>query len=101
VTADGSLIGPASPAGLSSAGTATTAETASPDGPPLNGSGAGTGLIGLAERVRLTGGEIDHGVGPDGEFRLRALLPFPGPDTPAAPAISRTPGTPAKPSGPA
>jgi signal transduction histidine kinase len=46
-------------------------------GPSLDGSGAGTGLIGLTERVRLTGGEIDHGVAPDGEFRLRALVPWP------------------------
>ena len=48
-----------------------------PAGPPINGSG--TGLIGLTERVRLTGGEIDHTVGADGEFRLRARLPWPGP----------------------
>jgi signal transduction histidine kinase len=44
-------------------------------GPPINGSG--TGLIGLTERVRLTGGELDHAVGADGEFRLRARLPWP------------------------
>jgi signal transduction histidine kinase len=46
-------------------------------GPLLNGSGTGTGLIGLTERVRLTGGELDHAVGADGEFRLRARLPWP------------------------
>ena len=46
-------------------------------GPSLNGSGTGTGLIGLTERARLTGGELDHGVGPDGQFRLRASLPWP------------------------
>jgi signal transduction histidine kinase len=47
--------------------------------PPLNGTGTGTGtgLIGLTERVRLTGGELDHAVGPNGEFRLRARLPWP------------------------
>ena len=45
--------------------------------PSLNGSGTGTGLIGLTERVRLTGGEIDHGIGADGQFRLRARLPWP------------------------
>ncbi|HEV7804995.1 MAG TPA: histidine kinase [Solirubrobacteraceae bacterium] len=37
--------------------------------------GAGTGLIGLAERVSLAGGELDHGVDPDGAFVLRARLP--------------------------
>jgi signal transduction histidine kinase len=37
--------------------------------------GAGTGLIGLAERVALAGGELEHGVDPDGAFVLRARLP--------------------------
>jgi len=62
------------------------AEGPSAAGPSLNGSGAGTGLIGLTERVRLTGGEIDHGVAPDGQFRLRALLPWPA--VPAAPELA-------------
>ena len=39
--------------------------------------GSGTGLIGLTERVRLAGGELDHAVSADGEFRLRARLPWP------------------------
>ncbi len=38
--------------------------------------GAGTGLIGLAERVSLTGGELEHGVDADGAFVLRARLPL-------------------------
>jgi signal transduction histidine kinase len=38
--------------------------------------GSGTGLIGLTERVRLAGGELDHQV-TDGEFRLFARLPWP------------------------
>jgi len=42
-------------------------------GAPL--PGAGTGLIGLAERVTLAGGELEHGVDPDGAFVLRARLP--------------------------
>jgi signal transduction histidine kinase len=55
--------------------------------PSLNGRGTGTGLIGLAERVRLTGGEIDCGLEQDGQFRLRAQLPWPvTSDTPAGPA---------------
>jgi len=37
--------------------------------------GAGTGLIGLAERVSLAGGELEHGIDPDGAFVLRARLP--------------------------
>ncbi|MEA2316198.1 MAG: hypothetical protein QOD44_387 [Solirubrobacteraceae bacterium] len=41
--------------------------------PPL--PGAGTGLIGLAERVTLAGGELESGVDPTGAFVLRARLP--------------------------
>jgi signal transduction histidine kinase len=37
--------------------------------------GAGTGLIGLAERVTLAGGELESGVDPGGAFVLRARLP--------------------------
>ena len=51
----------------------------SPARPPAaSGSplpGAGTGLIGLAERVTLAGGELESGVDPDGAFVLRARLP--------------------------
>jgi signal transduction histidine kinase len=43
-------------------------------GPAIGGSG--TGLIGLTERVRLAGGELDHQAA-DGEFRLSARLPWP------------------------
>ena len=43
-------------------------------GPAIGGSG--TGLIGLTERVRLAGGELDHAA-TDGEFRLSARLPWP------------------------
>ena len=42
-------------------------------GSPL--PGAGTGLIGLAERVTLAGGRLEHGVDPEGAFVLRASLP--------------------------
>ena len=44
---------------------------------PLPGSG--TGLVGLVERVGLAGGAIEHGWTADGEFRLRATLPWPQP----------------------
>ena len=73
-------------------GSADTAE------PSLNGSGTGTGLIGLTERARLTGGQLDHGVTADGQFRLRARLPWPvGPPGPAEPAPSAEPAHPADP----
>ncbi len=49
------------------------AAVAVPAASPL--PGAGTGLIGLAERVSLTGGELEHGIDPDGAFVLRARLP--------------------------
>ncbi|RCK68757.1 histidine kinase [Desertihabitans brevis] len=39
--------------------------------------GAGSGLAGLAERVGLEGGRLQHGV-VDGDFRLRAVLPWRG-----------------------
>jgi signal transduction histidine kinase len=38
--------------------------------------GAGRGLVGLTERVRLAGGQLDHAAAPD-EFRLHAWLPWP------------------------
>ena len=38
--------------------------------------GSGTGLVGLTERVRLAGGELDHQI-TGGEFRLSARLPWP------------------------
>ena len=66
-------------------------ELANPVGPAdpvINGSG--TGLIGLTERVRLAGGEIDHTISADGEFVLRAWLPWPqSPSTaePTEPAV--------------
>jgi signal transduction histidine kinase len=71
-------------------------ELANPVGPadPVT-NGGGTGLIGLTERVRLAGGEIDHTISADGEFVLRAWLPWPaeaaetaetaGPAEPAVP----------------
>jgi signal transduction histidine kinase len=38
--------------------------------------GAGSGIIGLAERVSLAGGRLEHG-NAAGDFRLRAWLPWP------------------------
>jgi signal transduction histidine kinase len=39
-------------------------------------SGTGTGLIGLAERVALLGGRLEHGPDASGDFVLRATLPW-------------------------
>jgi hypothetical protein len=36
--------------------------------------GAGSGLIGLAERVALAGGTLEHGPDERGDFVLRARL---------------------------
>jgi signal transduction histidine kinase len=43
---------------------------------PLALPGAGTGLVGLAERVELAGGELRHGPDEAGDFVLRATLPW-------------------------
>ncbi|MDW5594036.1 histidine kinase dimerization/phosphoacceptor domain-containing protein [Conexibacter stalactiti] len=39
--------------------------------------GAGTGLVGLGERVALAGGALEHGPDANGDFLLRATLPLP------------------------
>ncbi|MEU8626231.1 histidine kinase [Streptomyces sp. NPDC048669] len=51
---------------------------------PLETTGTGHGLVGMRERVRLTGGTLDTGPLPDGGFRVAARLPLP----PAAPPSS-------------
>ena len=38
-------------------------------------AGAGAGLIGLAERLALIGGNLEHGARTDGDFVLRATVP--------------------------
>ena len=48
----------------------TGARPAAPVGRP------GAGLTGLRERVTLLGGTLDAGPGPDGGYRVRAVLPF-------------------------
>ena len=37
----------------------------------------GRGLVGIAERVSMCGGVLEHGNGQEGGFRLRAVLPLP------------------------
>ncbi|MFJ8307982.1 MULTISPECIES: sensor histidine kinase [unclassified Streptomyces] len=49
---------------------------------PLEGSGTGHGLVGMRERVRLTGGHLDTGPLPDGGFRVAARLPLDPPSVP-------------------
>jgi signal transduction histidine kinase len=48
--------------------------------PALGGApvrrGRGAGLVGLAERVSLAGGELTYGPNADGDFVLRAILPW-------------------------
>jgi signal transduction histidine kinase len=47
--------------------------------PPADLPGSGSGLVGLAERIRLVGGSMDSGpVGPGGRdgWRLRAVVPW-------------------------
>ncbi|MFD9455729.1 sensor histidine kinase [Streptomyces sp. NPDC059985] len=46
----------------------------------LESSGTGHGLVGMRERVRLTGGTLDTGPLPDGGFRVAARLPLNGGD---------------------
>ncbi|GAA4227248.1 histidine kinase [Actinomadura meridiana] len=47
-----------------------------PAKPGLAMPGAGAGLVGLAERVALLGGTLEHGRTGDGRFRLHARLPL-------------------------
>jgi signal transduction histidine kinase len=37
----------------------------------------GSGLVGIAERLSMCGGVLEHGDGEHGGFRLRATLPVP------------------------
>ncbi|WP_335932164.1 sensor histidine kinase [Streptomyces sp. PTD5-9] len=45
-------------------------------GSPLEATGTGHGLVGMRERVRLTGGTLDTGPLPDGGYRVAARLPL-------------------------
>jgi signal transduction histidine kinase len=42
---------------------------------PAAAAGAGAGLVGLAERVALAGGRLEHGPNAIGDFILRATIP--------------------------
>jgi hypothetical protein len=69
------LTNPVAPVAPVAVGSVAPVASAGPVGPTVNGSG--TGLIGLTERVRLAGGELEHAISADGEFWLRARLPWP------------------------
>jgi signal transduction histidine kinase len=47
-----------------------------PGTPDPHADGAGHGLIGMRERVRIFGGELETGRTPDGGFRVYAVLPL-------------------------
>lgn len=68
VTADGEVV-------IAEVISRRTAGPAGPDGPAA--AGAGAGLIGLAERVTLAGGMLEHGPDAIGDFVLRATIPRP------------------------
>lgn len=55
---------------------------------PLESAGTGHGLVGMRERVRLTGGTLDTGPLPDGGFRVAARMPLPPAVSPSAPPPS-------------
>ena len=40
--------------------------------------GSGLGLVGMAERLEVLGGDLTHGVDPDGRFVMRARIPLGG-----------------------
>ena len=68
------------------AGTAGAGLTVSVRNPlPVGGGrasdipGTGTGIVGLAERAGLAGGRLEHGRAGNGDFELRAWLPWPAP----------------------
>jgi hypothetical protein len=48
-----------------------------PDPEPVPDPGAGQGLVGLAERVALASGRLEHGPTADGGWCLSAWLPWP------------------------
>ncbi|MEN3304067.1 MAG: hypothetical protein V7603_269 [Micromonosporaceae bacterium] len=71
-------LAPRDGAGAAGGGTGLVVEVANSlsAGAAVVMPGAGSGLIGLRERMHLSGGQLEHGATPDGDFRLRAWLPW-------------------------
>jgi signal transduction histidine kinase len=63
-------------AGMPADGVTVEIRNHRPVGSPSPIPGAGLGLIGLAERVDLIHGRLEYGTAPDGDFHLRAWLPW-------------------------
>ncbi|MDP9825883.1 sensor histidine kinase [Kineosporia succinea] len=63
--------------GAPGTGIDVTVVNRAPLAPPDEMPGAGQGLVGLAERVNLGQGRLEHGRTTTGDFRLRAWLPWP------------------------
>ena len=57
-------------------GTPRTARGSTAPGVRTSDDGAGSGLVGLRERVATVGGEVEAGRSPDGGFRLRVSVPI-------------------------
>jgi len=53
-----------------------TVDNTAASGPPVDLPGSGSGLVGLAERVRLVGGTLHSGPLSEGGWQLRAVLPW-------------------------
>lgn len=70
-----------------------------PAGPLPAPTSQGSGLLALAERVRLAGGTLDAGPGDDGGFAVRAALPVSGPPLEAIDLVGSELGLAARPSG--
>jgi signal transduction histidine kinase len=64
-------------AGAPGQGLTVEVENAGPAEPAAPAEGHGQGLAGLAERVALAGGRLEHGPTAAGGFRLAAWLPWP------------------------
>jgi signal transduction histidine kinase len=69
--------GPAGP-GSGPGGPDTRSDGSGPGGSATASGGSGHGLVGMRERVRLFGGDLEAGAGRDGGFRVAARFPLHG-----------------------